>query len=495
MVIDALLDAARRFPDKLAVKDTTRRLTYAQLTTFSKTMRRLVQQETGCERVGILLPASAGTLGTLLGVLWSGRTVVPLNFLLQTRELIAVVKDAGLDLVISTEYFKNLAAELPTRVLFLEQLGLKKRYLWQKLTRTPEPPPVRPEDTAALIYTSGTTALPKGVALTHQNLEANCRASIEHLRLIPDHHLLGVLPPFHVFGFTVLKFLPLYLGASVTHIPRFSPQGTYQAIVNDDISVLLAVASMYGAVARLKSLDASKFTRIHVAASGGEPLPRAVYDEFYRRTGVRIIEGYGLTETSPVVCADVPWAHRVGTVGKPISGVEVQVRGASGEVLERGQEGELCVRGHNIMKGYYQRPEDTAAVIDSQGWFKTGDLGRIDADGHISITGRAKELIIVAGENVYPREVESILEKHPAVAEAAVIGEADGSRGEVVVAYVSLREDAQISGDELRGFCRDHLAGYKVPRAVHIRSDLPKGPTGKVLKRELKAQTHVTADA
>lgn len=488
MIVDAFLETARRIPDRLAVKDAGRELTYAQLVTFSKAIRRLVLSETACDRVGIMLPSSAGTTGVLMGTLWSGKTAVPLNFLLQGPELAAIIKDAGLDLLITTEHFKNLAAQLPVRCLYLEQLNLKRRYVWEKLRRTPEPPRVGPDDVAAIIYTSGTTAQPKGVCLTQSNLTSNSRASIEHMRLHPEHHLLSMLPPFHVFGFTVLNIMPIFLGGAVTHIPRFSPQAAYQAIAHGNVTVVLAVASMYGAIARLKNIEAERFKKVHIVVSGGEPLPRAVYDEFHRRTGTRISEGYGLTETSPVVSADVPWAHKVGTVGPPIPGVEIQLRDASGKPVQGDQEGEICVRGPNVMQGYYHRPEETAAVIDREGWFRTGDLGRIDADGYISITGRAKDLIIVAGENVYPREIEAVLESHPAVAESAVIGRQDGSRGEVVVAYVSLREGASVSDSELRSYCRDRLASFKVPRQVHIRPELPHGPTGKVLKRALREE-------
>lgn len=486
MIVNALLDATRRFPDRLAVKDQSRRLTYGQLTTLAKAVRRLILKETAAQHVGVMLPSSAGTVATLMGGFWTGKAVVPLNFLLQPRELCAIIADAGLDLLITTEHFKNITAQLPVRSLFLEQLGLPRRYLWEKLRRTPEPPDVRPDDVATIIYTSGTTAEPKGVCLTHNNLSTNARDSIGHMRLQSDHHLLGVLPPFHVFGLTVLNVLPIFLGCTVTHIPRFSPQAAYQAISQERISVLLAVASMYGAIGRLKSLDPAHFANIHIAVSGGEPLPRAVYDEFHRRTGVRINEGYGLTESSPVVCADLPWAHRVGTVGPTIPNVQVELRDASNQRIEGDVEGELCIRGPNVMKGYYNRPKETAAVIDANGWLKTGDLARISPDGVISITGRAKDMIIVAGENVYPREVEAVLEKHPAVAESAVVGRQDGSRGEVVVAFVSLREGQQATAEELRSYCRDHLAGYKIPRQVFVQPELPHGPTGKVLKRELK---------
>ena len=487
MLVQHLLEAVRRFPHKPAANDPTRRLTYAQLTTLAQAMRRLVLKETGCPRLGVLLPGSVGGLGTLLGTLWAGKTIVPLNFLLPPRELAAVIDDARIDLVITTEHFKALMDQVPIRCLYLERLHLKRRYLRAKLTRTPEPPSTSPDDLAAIVYTSGTTATPKGVCLTYNNLLSNSTAAIEHMRLTPEHHLLGVLPPFHVFGLTVLNVIPIVLGATTTYIPRFSPQAAYHAIATEDISLLIAVPSMYAAIARLKSLDASKCQCIKLAASGGEPLPRTVYEQMYERTGVRLMEGYGLTETSPVISCDMPPTHRVGTVGRPLPGVQTQARDETGQPVSAGQEGELFVRGPLVMKGYFHRPDETAAVIDADGWFRTGDIVRIDDEGYVSITGRAKDLIIVGGENVYPREVEAVLEQHPAVADAAVIGRQDGSRGEVVVGFVSLHEGADATGDKLRHFCRDQLAGYKVPRQIHVRPDLPRGPTGKVIKRQLKA--------
>jgi len=488
MLVEYLLEAARRFPARRAAGDPTRPMTYGQLTTFALAIRRLVLDKTRCDRVGVLLPGSGAALGTVWGTLWAGKTIVPLNFLQPPRELAAVIADARIDLVITTEHFQWLMKEVPTRTLYLEKLHLRFRYLYEKFRRTPEPPEVSPDDVAAIVYTSGTTGHPKGVCLTHRNFVSNCRAAIEHLRLTPDHHILGVLPPFHAFGLTVLKLLPVVLGATVTYIPRFSPQVVYRAIGMDDITILLAVPSMYAAVAQLKNPDASRFERIHVAVSGGEPLPRTVYEAMYERTGVRLMEGYGLTETSPIISCDLPWAHRPGAVGRALPGVELQVRNETGEPVSRGQEGELFVRGPLVMKGYFHRPDETAVVVDADGWFRTGDVVRIDDEGSISITGRAKDLIIVGGENVFPREIESVLERHPAVSDVAVIGKQDGSRGEVVVGFVTLRDGTNATADHLRSFCRDQLAGYKVPRQIHVRPELPRGPTGKILKRELKSQ-------
>ena len=488
MLVDAFLENVRRQPHKLAAQDPTRRATYRELMTLAKAIRRLVLAESRCDRVGIVLPSTVGGLGTLFGVMWAGRTAVPINFLLQPTEIAAVVADAGIDLILSTAHFKKLLADIPVRVLYLEEIGLKRRFLVEKLRRTPEPPRVDAQDVAVILYTSGTTGRPKGVCLTHGNFANNCTASIEHLRIDADSQLLGIIPLFHSFGLTVLNFIPIVLGATVTFIPRFSPQASRTALREQRITHLIGVPSMFNAIGRLKNVRPEDFASVQVANSGGDALPRAVYDLFHERCGVRVCEGYGLTETSPVLSADVPWDHHVGTIGKPLRGVEVQLRDEDGNVLtDPADQGELCTRGPMVMQGYFRQPEETARAIDGDGWFRTGDIARIDAEGYLSITGRAKDMIIVGGENVYPREIENVLERHPAVRECAVVGQGDGSRGEVVVGFVALDEEFNATPDELRTFCRDHLAGFKVPRQIHIEHQLPRTPTGKVLKRDLRA--------
>ena len=488
MFIQYLLDSARSRPKQLAVRDPTRTFTCAELATFARVIRRIVLRETACERVGIMLPGSAAGLGTLLGVMWAGKTAVPLNFLLQPPELAGVIKDARIDLILATRQLASQLAGTSVRVLYLGQLPLTRSYVLEKFRRAPEPPPVSSEDLAAIVYTSGSTGEPRGVCLSYGNLLSNCKAAIEHFRLNSNHHLLGVLPSFHVFGLTTVTLLPLVLGAPVTYIPRFSPQAAHQVAATGDISVIMAVPSMYAAIARLKSIQPGDFARIQLAVSGGEPLPATLYDEVLLKTGMNLLEGYGMTETAPVISANQPWAQRVGSVGHPLPGVEVQVRDATGSVLPAGRTGELCVRGPGVMQGYFNRPADTAAAIDRDGWLRTGDIVQIDAEGFITITGRAKEMMIVAGENVYPREVESALEQHPAVREAAVLGKRDPNRGEAVVAYVILQDNHAATPNDLRAFCRERLASHKVPREVHIVQDFPRGPTGKVLKRQLKTR-------
>lgn len=485
MLIQAFLESSRRFPQKQAVQDHAQKLTYRQLERLVRVLRRVVLHETELPHVGVVLPGSAGGLATLLGTLWAGKVPVPLNFLLQRSELEMIIRDADIDLIISTVHLRELLEGLPVRVLYLEELHLKRRFIFEFLRSRPPVPEPGPDETAVILYTSGTTGRPKGVCLSQNNIYSNARAACDHLQLDDNLHLLGIIPPFHVFGLTVVHFLPMIRGGSVTFIPRFSPQATYRAIQTLDVNILLGVPSMYAAIARLKSIDPAHFAGIHIAASGGEALPPAIYELFRERTGIPLIEGYGLTETSPIIAADLPASHRRGTVGKPLPGVEVQLRDAEGRVETENHEGELFVRGPLVMQGYYKQPEETRRMIDEHGWLRTGDIVRIE-DGYLTITGRAKDLIIVGGENVYPREVEDVLESCPGVAEVAVIGQPDSSRGEVVVAYVSAEPDVTLEPVELRRFCRERLAGFKVPREIHIRAELPRGPTGKVLKRQLR---------
>ncbi len=485
MLVPLLLNAARARPRASAVRDPFAALDYARLLRLAATFRRLILRESDRPQVGLMLPTTAAGHAAIYGALWAGRAFVPLNFLLQPPEIARIVEDAGLDLVIATRHFEPLLARVPVRALYLETLGLKRRYLWSRLCRTPEPPDVGPDDIAAIIYTSGTSGEPKGVCLSHRNLHGNAVAVIDHLRITPDHRLLGLLPTFHVFGLNTLVFLPALLGTSVRCVPRFSPQEACRAVAAGEADLLLAVPSMYAAMARLKSVEPRDFRGVFLAVSGGEALPRQTYEAARERMGLTLLEGYGLTETSPVISVDLPWAHKVGTVGPPLKEVEARVLDALGRPVAAGEDGELFVRSPFVMKGYYNRPDQTAAVIDAEGWFRTGDVVRRDPDGYIRITGRARELIIVGGENVYPREVEAVLEQHPDVRECAVIGIAAGARGEEVIAFVSLREDAAADEIALRSFCRERLAGYKVPRRIVIGADLPRGPTGKILKRRL----------
>ncbi len=489
MLVDALLDTTAGFGGSLAVADPTRRLTYNQLANTAAALRGVINTQTDCERVGIMLPASAGFCAVLFGSLWANRVAVPLNFLLAPDELAAVVADAGIDTIYSVHHFDKLLSALPARGVALEDLPLKRKVLAQMLRRNPPAPRVAPSDTAVLLYTSGTSAEPKGVELTHSNLRRNCEACITAARIDPRHRLLNILPPFHVFGLTANVLVPAVLGASVYALPRFQPLAAIKAVRDERISVVMAIPSMYAAMLRTKDAPDDAFASIYLAISGGEPLPDAVARGFENRFGVKLVQGYGLTETSPVLSLCAPHAWRDGSVGRMIPGVDCRIVDERDRPVARGEQGEILVSGHCVMKGYYQRPDETAAVIDSKGWFRTGDIGRLDEDGFLYITGRKKEMIIVGGENVFPREIEDVLLEHPQVASAGVIGVDDAGRGEVPVAFVTLTGHADttaVSEQDLRNFARRSLASYKVPRRVRIADELPTGPTGKVLRRRLR---------
>ncbi len=486
MLVDALLDACRRFPQTVAVSDGSRSLTYKQLTMLAHVLRDVIARKTECPRVGVMLPASTAFPAVFFGSLWAGRTVIPLNFLLQANELIRIIEDAQLDCIFTIGHFRELVEALPVRAVYFEELSLKRRMLFAMFKRRPPAPKVDPQATAVILYTSGTTADPKGVELTYRNLQSNCLDAIYSLDIAPPQTFLNILPPFHVFGLTANVLVPVFLGASVYAIPRFNPLAAARMAAEQKITVILAIPSMYAAILRTKSTKPDTFRSIYLAISGGEPLPDSVRTGFAERFGVALRQGYGLTETSPVVSAGSASVHKEGTVGKPIRNVQVRIAGPDGNVLPIGQDGEIFIHGLNVMKGYYRKPEETRRVLDEQGWFSTGDIGRFDNDGFLSITGRAKEMLIIGGENVFPREIEAVLEMHESVLQAAVIGVSDGLRGEAPVAFVIPKKDATPTADELRNFTRQHLAGFKTPKRIEIRDDLPTGPTGKILKRKLR---------
>ncbi|MGB0716804.1 MAG: class I adenylate-forming enzyme family protein [Phycisphaerae bacterium] len=493
MLVDTLLKARQEVPKKLAVYDGIREFSYKRLTMLAGILREVVLRETKNDKVGLMLPASGAFPGALYGTLWAEKTAVPLNFLLNEQELKVVVEDAGLDLIITIKHFEKLASQLPARTIFLEELGLRRRMLVAMISRTPPPPKVTDDDLAILLYTSGTTGIPKGVQLTYGNLSSNCTDAIHTLAIDPDQVFLNVLPPFHVFGVTAMVLLPVMLQATVLAMPRFSPLGMIKMVEERGVTITVAIPSMYAAILKTKSAKANAFKDIYLAISGGEPLPDSVRSSFLDRFGIEIREGYGLTETSPIVATNTPQHTRVGSVGKMIRNVNVKIAGEDGQALPAGQDGEILVSSPGVMKGYYGRPEDTAKVIDPEGWFHTGDVGRLDDDGFLFITGRVKDMMIIGGENVFPREIEAVLETHPDVLQVAVIGIPDDLRGEVPAAFVIPQPNTSPTEQELRNLAKTLVAGFKVPRRIIISEDLPKGPTGKLLKRKLKDV--LTADA
>ncbi|MBK9128317.1 MAG: AMP-binding protein [Phycisphaerales bacterium] len=480
LLLDPIDRHASDRPAQPAAWDQSLALTFAQFRGLSCGLAGQIAAQTDRPRVGVLVPTSAAAAVSIYACWYAGRAVVPLNFLLAPAELTRIVQDAGLDLVLTIDRFAPLVETAGARALVLAGN--------QTLVPADLPTPRADErDIAAVIYTSGTAGEPKGVCLSVANLARNVAASIAAVHMTPDDVFIGLIPQFHAYGFTTTTLVPLSLGAAVYYLPRFSPLTAAEICRERRVSVLITIASMFGALLSTKSLARADVPALRLAVSGGEPLPLPVARGFEQRFGVRLLEGYGMTEASPVVSLNTHEAYRLGSVGRPLDGISVTACDAAGRAVAPGEEGELTIRGHGVMQGYLNKPEQTSRAIRDGALF-TGDVGHVDADGFVFITGRAKEMMIVGGENVYPSEIERVLLQHPSISEAAVIGTRDDIRGELPVAFVTLMPDAPPCDENaLRAFCREHLAGYKVPRRVYIGGDLPRGPTGKILKRALRA--------
>ncbi len=485
MLFEPLFEHARHAPKDIAVIDDRGRYTHEQLAAMASGIGAYLSQQTLKPRVGLLLPSSAAFAASFYGTLLAGKTVVPINFLLGDNEIGHIIKDSGIDTVISVAPLIGRLKDLPLKVIDVAALPPPPPEAAAAIGASPMPER-RSDEIAVLMYTSGTSGMPKGVLLSYGNLSSDVEAAIEHAQLKGRHNFLGVLPLFHSTGMLATLIAPVQLGAMVVYQARFSPVGVVKAIKEHQISILAAVPSMYGAMLRLKDASPADFSSLYAAISGGEPLPGTIREAFEQKFGQPIFEGYGLTETIGPIAFNVPGMRRAGSVGRLIPTAETRFIDDDGNAVPAGQTGEVCLRGPMIMKGYHNLPNETAAVMTADGFFKSGDLGHLDADGYLYITGRKKELIIVAGEKAVPREIEEILSVHPTVSEAAVLGKKDASRGEVVVAFVTAREGQTVSPDALRDFCREKgLMQWKIPREVFVVNELPHSPTGKVLKRVL----------
>lgn len=436
--------------------------------------------------IALFAPNLPGFVVGFYGILAANKTTVPINFLLNPNEIMAIGMHAGLRIIIAAGPLYDKAAELaqslPITVLRAEE--------FLALGEVPEVPPVTrsDDDTAVLMYTSGTTGTPKGVELTHTNLFENYLSVYHAWDFTPNNTFVAVLPLFHSFGLLAKLILPNLLGCKIVLVPQFQPQKIAEYFNKYPDCVFFAVAPMFSVLATLAQTKGIKYPNLRLGVTGAAALPMDTKNRFEAATGLELLQGYGLTEASPVVSFNVPGAHIPGTIGRPIKNVEAQIWDDEDHRLPNGQIGELMIRGKNVMKGYYKHPEATAKTISPEGWLHTGDLAKIDDNGFITIAGRKKELIICAGENIYPLEIEDVLTSHPAVMEAAVIGIPHPTKAEEPKAFLTLNPGATVEISELRQLCREKLATFKVPGEFEIREALPKGPTGKILKRVLEAE-------
>jgi long-chain acyl-CoA synthetase len=491
MLVEPLLAHARSTPLDIALYDDHGSYTYSHVANFAAQTSSLISQRANRQNVAVMLPSGLGFVASFYGILLAGKSVVPVNFLLGDKEVSHVLADSGVDCVITIPALAGRVKDSSLQIIDITQLPPVPAY-----SELPAPPKKNGGDMAVLIYTSGTSGLPKGVILTYDNLQSDLNACIKHARLDSKQRFLGVIPLFHSFGVTATLLAPMELASPVVYMGRFSPVGALNAIRNHGITLVLAVPSMYATIAHLKSAKPEDFKNTYALLSGGEPLPAVLREKFFEKFGVPLLEGYGLTETSAVAALNTPQMQRAGSVGKTVPGVVVKITGENGEALPAETIGEVWLKGPMIMKGYYNLPDATAAAINPEGFFKTGDLGKVDADGYLYITGRKKDLIIVAGEKASPREIEEALARHPAVAEAAVVGKKDSARGEVVVAFILPREGQSVTPEALRDFCREQvLPQWKIPREIYFEKELPRSPTGKILKRVLSERVNAPNQA
>ncbi|QYX75409.1 long-chain-fatty-acid--CoA ligase [Streptomyces akebiae] len=487
-----LVETAQRQPGRPALRLGDQVTGYAELGERSARAAALLRAEgvRPGDRVALMLPNVPEFVVLHYGVLRAGGVVVPMNPLLKTRETEYHLTDSGAVLLFEWHQAPGEgargAAAAGVRHTAVEPAAFAEALAGHE--PLPGVAETADDDVAVLLYTSGTTGRPKGATLTHGGLRHNTEVNTVHVqRMTPQDVVVGCLPLFHIFGQICTMSVAVRAGASLTLIPRFEPQAVLDAVARDGATVFEGVPTMYAAL--LQHPGQTDVSTLRMCISGGASLPVEILHGFERRFGCAVLEGFGMSETSPVVTFNHPDRPRkAGSIGTPIQDVEVRLLDDKGQDVAPGEVGELAVRGPNVMKGYWNRPEETAAAIPD-GWLRSGDLARQDDDGYLYIVDRKKDMIIRGGYNVYPREIEETLHEHPAVALAAVVGVPHSHLGEEIAAAVVLRPGAHATPDELREFVKDRVAAYKYPREVWLMDTLPTGPSGKILKREITAPT------
>ena len=496
-------ESAKSYPDKKAVIYDGGSLTYRELDELSDRLAaglRTKGFETG-DRIAVQLPNIPQFVIAYFGILKAGCVFVPMNVLLKATEVAFQLGDSQASALIAWAGVgegaaKAVAAAGVDRLYVVSTPGMPEANHGERfetlLDVDPSVPPTLvqtdPGDTAVVIYTSGTTGLPKGAELSHFQLLMNSDTPGRLFGIRDDDVVLVVLPLFHVFGLSSELNICVRFGATMTLVPRFDAAKVIEVVRRDQVTVFEGVPTMFIALLGHPGVVKEDVASLRVGISGGASLPGEVLDAFERKFGLVILEGYGLTESASTTTFNVSETERkIYSVGKPIWGVDLQIWGEHDVVLPCGSEhvGEVVIRGVNVMKGYYNDPDSTAAAF-TRGWLRTGDLGYVDEDGFLFIVDRKKDLIIRGGYNVYPREIEEVLFTHPDVTEAAVIGVPDERLGEEVKAFVTLRPGVSLTAEEVVDYVKERVAAYKYPRIVEFRAELAHGPTGKVLKNELR---------
>jgi long-chain acyl-CoA synthetase len=496
-LVDLLRASAKRFAPSTAIAFAGRNTTFAE---FDERTDRVAAglASRGIapgDRVGLYCVNSDAFAFAYFGILKAGATVVPVNLLLNPKEVAFILGDAGAKALIYHEAMADAVrsvevSSVKCRVFIGSNKAREDDVPWSDLLNEERRNKNQePSDLAAILYTSGTTGFPKGAMLTHANLAANVTSIREALQLEPGKDvLLVVLPMFHAFAATVGMIFPLLNGCTLVPVAKFDPAAVADAVERHGVTVLPMVPSMYNVMLKLPDEAVAKFRSLRYCVSGAAALPVDVMKRFEEKFGKLIYEGDGPTECSPVTCVNpIGGLRKPASVGRTVPNVEMRIVDNDGHALPHGQIGEIVVRGPNVMKGYWNHPEETREAFFGD-WFRTGDLGTEDDEGYFFIVDRKKDMIIVNGMNVYPRIIEEVLHQHPAIREAAVVGEKDELHGEMAVAIVALKEGASCSESDIRAYCREHLGRHEIPRRVRLVSALPRNAAGKVLKRELRRQ-------
>ena len=522
-----LQETGTKYPDKVAIhfmgKDLTYHEVYMSSLKFANYLKELGVKKG--DRVAIMLPNTPQSVIAYYGVLFVGGIVVQTNPLYVERELEYQMKDSGAKVILTMDILfprvssirsnTNLEHVIVTAIkdylpfpknliypyIQKKQYGIVvnvnhegNNHLFTEIMKASSTDPIPLEidvdnDLALLQYTGGTTGFPKGVMLTHKNLISNtsmCNAWIYKCEKGKEA-ILAVLPFFHVYGMTTVLVLAVMQAYKMIILPKFDPETTLKTIHKQRPTLFPGAPTIYIGLLNHKNLSKYDLSSIKSCMSGSAPLPVEIQDQFEKVTGGKLVEGYGLTETSPVTHANFFWDRpRVrGSIGVPWPDTEAAILSAeTGEALPPGEMGEIGIKGPQVMKGYWNRPDDTENTFKN-GWFLTGDLGYMDESGYFFVVDRKKDMIIAGGYNIYPREIEEVLYEHEAVQEVVVAGVPDPYRGETVKAYIVLKEGANVSEKELNEFARKHLAAYKAPRLYEFRSELPKTAIGKILRRNL----------
>ncbi len=486
----ALTAATAEEPDRPAVKLDDVVLTYAELDGSAARAAGLLRAK-GVgpgDRVGMQLPNVPYFPIVYFGALRLGAVVVPMNPLLKEREVAYHLSDSGAEILLAWHGFEDDARggckEAGAECVLVAPGEFEG--LLGKAEPVSEVADRADDDEAVIIYTSGTTGSPKGATLTHSNLSRGAEVGLELVDADPDSVTLATLPLFHVFGMNSIMNVTVQGRGLLTLVPRFEPGKVLEVIERDGVTTFGGVPTMYTALLHHPERESHDVSSLDLCVSGGSALPVEVLRGFDEAFGAKVLEGYGLSETTGMASFNVPDRERKpGSIGVPVGGTEMKVVDDDDNEVAQGEPGEIVMRGPFVMKGYWDREEATEEVMRG-GWFHTGDVATIDEDGYFFIVDRKKDLIIRGGYNVYPREIEEALYEHPAVREVAVIGVPHESLGEEVGAAVALMEGEQATPEELRDYMKGRVAAYKYPRVVWIVDELPKGPTGKILKRGIE---------